>query len=131
MEKEIAGHLAGLSQFKVPGKIIKLAKSDHVAWKRRLCDMVLGREKIIADDLTSHHNCRLGKWYEGAAEERYRTKPAFVSLAEPHQRVHDCGKKAANLFNAGKIDEALAEIAKLDTASREVLAKLNELDRTA
>jgi methyl-accepting chemotaxis protein len=66
---------------------------------------------------------------ESAASAPYRAHPAFAALEAPHCLVHDHGKRAAALFEAGKTDEALAEIAAVETASAEVLRVLDALQR--
>ena len=129
IEKGIASYITLLAAFDVPGKVVKLAKSDHVAWKKRLINMAVGREKVNADELTDHHQCRLGKWYDACSEPKYKDLAAFQALSLPHQEVHAHGKAAARLFNSGNIDAALAEIRQVDLASKEVLKKLSELDR--
>lgn len=131
IEKGIAAYIVVLAKFDVPGKVIKLAKSDHVAWKKRLISMMVGREKVNAEDLTDHHQCRLGKWYDACAEDKYKAHPSFNALVTPHQEVHAHGKQAARFFNAGDINAALEEIRKVDIASKEVLQKLSDLDRSS
>ena len=129
IEKGIAAYIAVLAAFDVPGKVVKLAKSDHVAWKKRLINMAVGREKVNADELTDHHQCRLGKWYDACTESKYKDQLSFQALAAPHQEVHAHGKQAARLFNAGNIEAALEEIKQVDAASKQVLQRLSELDR--
>jgi hypothetical protein len=35
-----------------------------------------------------HHQCRLGKWYDGAGRDNFGTIAGFQELAIPHQRIH-------------------------------------------
>jgi len=78
-------------------------------------------------ELTDHHSCRLGKWYNSELAAAYRDHPAFKALEAPHQRVHAHGKEAAKRFNAGDQKGALAEMDKMEAASVDVLRLLNEL----
>lgn len=112
-----------------PGKIIRLAKSDHVAWKRKLIAMAVGRITLKSEDLADHHNCRLGKWYYSPAADAYRSNPAFAALEAPHAKVHDAGKKAATLFAAHDLASALKCIEEVEVASRQVLDGLSALER--
>jgi methyl-accepting chemotaxis protein len=57
------------------GAVFKLARSDHVLWKRRLANMMVGREGLDPDELSDHHTCSLGKWYD--QDPTYRDNPAF------------------------------------------------------
>jgi len=119
------GHLAA---FDVPGKAIKLGKSDHVAWKKRLTRMLAGKEKLNPAEMTDHHRCRFGQWHQGCTDDKYRSHPSFTAIHRPHADVHSHGKQAATLFNSGNVAGALAEIEKMEKASAEVLRHLEALD---
>ncbi|CAA7616437.1 cache domain-containing protein [Magnetospirillum sp. UT-4] len=107
--------------------IIEVAKNDHVRFKRSVVERLLDRSELTADRLADHHTCRLGKWYDAVSDERLRGHPAFGKLLDPHQRVHAHGKRALELHVAGHFDEASEEIDRLNQASHEVLALLDEL----
>jgi methyl-accepting chemotaxis protein len=129
LEKHISGQITDLADFDVPGKVIKLAQSDHVIWKKRLANMVAGREGLNADELADHHSCRLGKWYDNVTEERYLNNPIFKELLKPHELVHKHGIEAVRLYNDKKTKEAIAEVAKVEEASKDVLRLLAELEK--
>ncbi|WP_322516406.1 methyl-accepting chemotaxis protein [Rhodopseudomonas palustris] len=119
--------LVELSQMSFDHQIQRLAKADHIGWKKRLCDMAVGRAKLNADELTDHHSCRLGKWYYGDGSLESRNHPAFRALEKPHALVHDHGKKAARLFQSGDLAGAIAEIECVGDASKDVLRLLDDL----
>jgi len=102
--------LQQLAALSFENKIPRLAKADHVIWKKRLADMAVGRARLNADELSDHHSCRLGKWYYGEASRPYRSHPAFAPLERPHELVHEHGKRAAKLFEKGDFAGALKEI---------------------
>ena len=131
VEKLISAQIAIMAELEVPDKVIKLAKSDHVLWKKRLANMVIGREGLNPDELADHHTCRLGKWYDNVTEPKYKENPVFSKLVEPHKSVHEHGIQAVRYFNEGNMKEALDEIASVEKASEEVLKLLSELDATA
>ncbi|MBR0701430.1 CZB domain-containing protein [Bradyrhizobium diazoefficiens] len=118
--------LAGLS---FGNKIPRLAKADHVMWKKRLADMAVGRVTLKADELADHHSCRLGKWYYGDGSLAMRGHRAFGALEKPHALVHEHGKRAARLFEQGDLAGALQEISLVETSSTEVLRLLDDLSR--
>lgn len=130
VEALINARLARLAETDVPNKVVKLAKSDHVIWKKRLANMVAGRQGLDANELSDHHQCRFGKWYDATTDPAYQNNPAFRQLIEPHRRVHEHGIQAVRYFNGGKLREALDEIGKVEDVSRDVLHLLSELDRT-
>lgn len=117
-----------ISQLNVPGKIIILAQSDHVIWKKKLANMVAGREGLNPDELANHHTCRLGKWYDGVDDQNYLENEKFVALIKPHELVHKHGIDAVRLFNNGQVAQALDEIKNVQKHSEEVLSILKELE---
>ena len=127
----INARLLYLGKANFPSKIVRLAQSDHVIWKRRLANMVIGREGLKADELANHHNCRLGKWYDGLRHTALGGNSEFKALEAPHAAVHQHGIEAARMFNAGNVKGALDEIDKVNVASEKVLAGLKLLERVA
>ncbi len=64
-----------------------LIKLDHLIYKSN------GYRTVFMDqveaDFADHHNCRLGKWYEGGkGKELFGHTPSFAKLAVPHELVH-------------------------------------------
>jgi methyl-accepting chemotaxis protein len=129
LEKSVTACLVESAKLQLPGKVVKLAKSDHVIWKKRLVNMMIGRERLNADELADHHQCRLGKWYDGVQDKKYLSHPAFGALVDPHMLVHKHGKEATRLYNAGDTEGALREIEKVEDASKGVLHLLGVIDR--
>ena len=129
VETLLGNQLTQLMEQDIPGKIVKIAKVDHVIWKKRLADMLVGLETLRPDELASHEACRLGKWYYGPSSMAYRAHSAFVRLETPHRLVHDHGKAAARAFLDGDIERALAEVAEVERASKDVIALLDALDK--
>jgi methyl-accepting chemotaxis protein len=126
-EQLISEQLAELAGLDLRDAVIHLAKADHVIWKKRLASMLVGRIRLSAAELSDHHQCRLGKWYDQTDDPRYCDHPAFAALAEPHRRVHEHGRRAAALYEAGDLAGALSEIARVEETSREVVRRLDEL----
>ncbi|SOD97578.1 methyl-accepting chemotaxis protein [Caenispirillum bisanense] len=125
LDGEIGGAVADLQKLEIKDFTAYVAKSDHVVWKRRLAQMVVGRAKLDPKELADHHTCRLGKWYDAQTDGQVTGTDAFRRLVTPHAEVHRHGIRAAELYRAGDLDGALAEIAKVEPASREVLRLLD------
>ena len=123
----VGEELLNISKYSFDNKIPRLAKADHVIWKKRLADMAVGRTKLKASELADHHSCRLGKWYYGDASRDSRNNRAFALLENPHALVHQHGKQAAKLFEAGDLPGAMKEIQQVEAASKDVLRLLDEL----
>ncbi|MDQ6974853.1 MAG: methyl-accepting chemotaxis protein [Mariprofundaceae bacterium] len=121
--------LKEFADFKISHAVIQLAKSDHMLWKKRLIDMVLGRGQIEASEVTDHHQCRLGKWYDIEGKRQYGTAASFVQLERPHAEVHKLAKQAVHKFNQQNIEGAIADIDAIAVLSDEVVSLLEKLEK--
>jgi methyl-accepting chemotaxis protein len=116
-----------LLALEIPDQVLELAKSDHVLWKKRLAEVLVGRAALDQSAVTDHRQCRLGRWYGSVEEPRWRDNPYYAALDAPHARVHAHAREIVRLFNAGRRDEAEAEYVLLEAASSEVLELLERL----
>ncbi|MEQ8822910.1 MAG: methyl-accepting chemotaxis protein [Filomicrobium sp.] len=126
-EAVIGPALERMSELNIPNAVLYLAKSDHFLWKKKLVEMFVGLNNLTEQELSDHHNCRLGKWYFNRAEEDLRRLPTFAQIDAPHERVHRHGKKAAALFAQGDREGAYSEILEMEKHSGEVVRLLDQL----
>ncbi|WP_085375084.1 methyl-accepting chemotaxis protein [Magnetospirillum sp. ME-1] len=127
VEAEIGSLLTLLNDQEIPNKIVTIAKADHVIWKKRLVDMVIGKITLKAEELSSEQTCRLGKWYFGPGSMPFRHHPAFIELEGCHRDVHQTGMSVVKAFNGGNADEAIRLIGEVGGASERVIACLDRL----
>ena len=120
-----------INELDLPKKVIKLAQSDHVIWKKRLVSMISGKEGLNESELADHHSCRLGKWYESISDGRMKDSQPFRQLLEPHRAVHAHGIRAVASYNRGDFKGALEELEQVESASADVLALLRRLELEA
>jgi methyl-accepting chemotaxis protein len=130
-EGVVQAQFQDLAQQEIPDAVLYLAKSDHMLWKKRLAQMLVGKTGLTESEVTDHHSCRLGKWYYGDGASPYKTNDAFKGLEDPHMRVHAAAKDIVRLFNGGDRVAALAEYRKLEAASKEVVNGLTQLGEHA
>ena len=128
LQNFVNDHILEISALNIPNKVIKLAQSDHVIWKKRLVNMICGKEGLNDRELADHHSCRLGKWYNQVNEASMLNNHSFQALLPPHERVHTHGKQAVVYYNSGNVALALSEIEKVESASVEVLRLLKALE---
>ena len=107
--------------------LCEMAKIDHILFKKRVVDVVLGNENWAADDVPDHHNCRLGRWYDQAMRRELQGLAPMQALAEPHARVHEVAKAALKAHEAGDRDGALNALKELESASRDVIEHLDQV----
>lgn len=109
--------------------IVKLAKSDHVVWKRKLADMLIGKANLGQSELKDHTQCRLGGWYYSINDPEITELDAFKALEGPHARVHKLGIEAYKLYNNRDHDAAFERLHEMEEASNDVIRLLDEIDR--
>lgn len=108
--------------------LLQLSKADHILWKWRVYNMFLGLEDIDPSTVTSHHDCRLGKWYGlPRTKKRFAGTKEYIDMEPYHIEVHQCAKQAVEAFNRGDIATAEGHLACLDTASKQVLHYIEQL----
>jgi methyl-accepting chemotaxis protein len=110
--------------------LLCLSKTDHLLWKWRIYNMIIGYEHMKPEDVSSHHQCRLGKWYfDEETQKRFKGVHIFEQLNTPHENVHNCAKKAAEAYAKRDFKKAEQYLRELEEASSEVLRLLDELIR--
>ncbi|MDO8454055.1 MAG: methyl-accepting chemotaxis protein [Sulfurimonas sp.] len=107
-----------------------LAKIDHIVYKNNIYSMLFGEKDDFK--VLSHHECRLGKWYEhGIGYEEFQDMPSYEKLNAPHERVHvianslvkECiGEKS--MCSKESIEKMVLEI---ENASKMVFETLDEM----
>ncbi|WP_404384740.1 cache domain-containing protein [Caenispirillum salinarum] len=107
--------------------IVQVAKNDHVVFKNKIIDAVIGRGKWAVKDVPDHHACRLGKWYDTVSDPAVREQDAFKRIEKPHARVHAAGVAALKAASGNDREAALKHVQEMNDASHQVLDLLNEL----
>ncbi len=117
--------VAGARELDAVG-LLEQAKSDHLLWKMRVANMLQGIETLTENELTSHSDCRLGKWYF-ALDNPYKNDADFRAVDEPHKQVHEYAKQAVIAYQAGDKKKAAHYAAMLGRNSDRVLILLDRL----
>jgi methyl-accepting chemotaxis protein len=125
--KLIQASLQEMMKLDLPDATIHVAKSDHMIWRKRLADMLVGRESLNPGELADHTTCRLGKWCSGLTDPSILNHPAYKEMAEPHRLVHQYGIEAAKRYRAGDLAGAMDFVAQAAEASKGVMASLETL----
>ncbi|MBL4606968.1 MAG: CZB domain-containing protein [Pseudomonadales bacterium] len=111
---------------------INTAKLDHHVWKNEIYAACSGLTSKSPDDVSSHHDCRLGQWYfEGDGRKLYSHLPEFKSLDAYHKAVHDNGKIALERIQSGEAESATSYIEKMESASDDVMQLLSHIEHKA
>lgn len=108
--------------------IIKVAKTDHLLWKWKVYNMLLGLETPDSNQAASYKSCRLGKWYYGNLSAEVKNLQAFQQLEGPHKAVHHFAKVAVDCYKEGDISGAEEAFKELLKASDDVVSLLSEIE---
>jgi methyl-accepting chemotaxis protein len=115
------------AQTKSREAIVEVAKLDHVNFKKRIAEAVMGKTQVGVAAVASHQTCRLGKWYYSVTDPFILENQAFRLIEELHKLVHRHGQEAVRQANAGNRHDAVTELRALDAASRQVIHLLSAL----
>lgn len=108
-----------------------LAKLDHVIFKNNMYGTLFGQNTNFK--ATTHHECRLGKWYDtGIGKEEFGGLKSYKALEIPHAIVHkeanalvaDCGDNTKVHCSRKEIE---GRIEKVEAASVDVFKALDDL----
>lgn len=107
-------------------------KVDHMVFKMSIYNVFMGVTDLKSDDLSDHHNCRLGKWYyEGEGVQCFSKINGYQQVEEPHKEVHVQGKKALYSLEQGNFSEGLEFLKKMESASLDVQMALEQIAQSA
>ncbi|MBB4822890.1 methyl-accepting chemotaxis protein [Sporosarcina luteola] len=111
-----------------PFTLLQLSKTDHILWKWRIYNMLIGLEQIRPEEVAAHTECRLGKWYgDNITKNRFSHFPEFAELDKHHADVHAHAKAAASHYGMNELDKAEEDLKRLEFSSEKVLQLLDRL----
>ena len=111
---------------------VVLAKIDHILYKSRAYNSIVSLDKLLAT--VNHHECRLGKWYDGEGKSRFSHTASYSSIAAPHTVVHTNANKNLDYLDKHKSedillhsDEIINNFEAMEEASRELFNKMDSM----
>ena len=126
---DISRDMLGLINRTNHGNFIQSVVLDHFVWKNKIYTVFM-RDNLSAQEaeqLSDHHQCRLGHWYYSNASQQFSHLSAFREVEEPHIQVHQLGVDATKLYQQGHVNKALAKMAKMEDVSEKVFRVLSDL----
>ncbi len=125
-------HLSGKAQQVISGSalrsFVEVVKLDHLIYKMEIYKVIMRVSQKTAADFSSHHQCRLGKWYyNGEGKRLFSSLPTFSKLELPHQNVHENGVAALEALQNNDNKGVLEAMAKMEQSSMRVLEVLEKL----
>lgn len=108
---------------------VDICISDHLIWRWRVYNMILGYDNFSEDAVGSHKTCRLGQWVEHTTFHNPDLLKVVESMETPHSNLHDLAKKAIKAYNNGQTDHALDYLTQMDVESKSVIAHLKKIQK--
>ena len=108
-------------------EMLEICVSDHLLWRWRVYNMLLGYEKIDVNAVGTHRDCRLGNWYYSDAAQGFKENRTFIDMDKPHADLHRFAKEAAVAYERKDMKSAQEALDKMDVCSREVVEALRVL----
>ncbi|WP_035714706.1 methyl-accepting chemotaxis protein [Azorhizobium doebereinerae] len=126
-EQMVDAIFSDIERIDIPNYVLHRAKSDHFMWKKHLSEVLVGKRHMDRSKISDHHQCRLGKWYDGITDAALLKHPAFLALLPAHQDVHASGRKVVEEVANGNRSAAIEAYARMEKASATVVECLDRL----
>ena len=110
--------------------MIELSITDHLMWKWRVYNMILGYTRIDVETVGDHRSCRLGKWLASLDAGDARVASLLERLEIPHTNIHVYAKQAIVAYEKNNIEVAEQHLAQIEDSSHTVVGILREYKRT-
>lgn len=106
---------------------IKRAIDNHVHWRQRLEEAILGRSTTMYDpeEVGAPDRCELGKWLHGEGMQRFGHLPLFTDLEAVHAQLHQRSGVILAKAQTGQRDLALSELQGVEFSR--IVARLKNL----
>jgi hypothetical protein len=108
--------------------MLQSAQEDHKDFVNRI--IAESHKDQLAqqpDTVPDHHNCRLGKWYDGIGQAAFGGLPAFRALEAPHAQIHATARQLLQAVHAGQRDQVARLAASLTEQQDVILDRLQSL----
>lgn len=109
--------------------LIELTITDHLLWRWRIFNMLLGFDNLTVEEIGSAKDSRLGEWYYGMGQSLFSDERAYKELEKPFHKVYDIAYSAVQNYNSGKIKEAENLLEDLTNESLIVIKYLEALKK--
>jgi len=111
------------------GLDMRAALDAHIDWTRRLQAQIEGKsqEELEVGVVASDHDCTLGKWIRGEAQEQFGKLDEYQQLRRVHADFHLTAGAVLNEVQNGDLDTARERLKEIRRKSGEVQLALVSL----
>lgn len=104
------------------------ARNKHLEWKSKLQAYFKTGTGLTSSQVTSEHECDLGKWIDGDGLKKYGSIPEMRKLDSTHKSLHATVRAAVVAKESNNMTVANAELEKVGTLSNEIVRLLNAVE---
>ncbi len=109
---------------------VDLFKIDHLLWKWRIYNMLLGFEKVDPKQAEDYHSCKLGKWYYSETSIMSQNT-YFKQIEKPHQTLHQLAKQATDYYLNQDLENSEKALLQMENTSQQIIQLLDKLKYSA
>lgn len=124
--REYRSFMEGLAALDLSG-----ARAVHAAWKQRLRSYLDGRGMLARDQMVSHRECDLGRWYHRDGLRHYGHIPEMQELDEPHKELHKLIGALVEHKENGRFDAAELCLEQVKPISEQIVRLLHAIESKA
>ncbi|MCB1159663.1 MAG: CZB domain-containing protein, partial [Leptospiraceae bacterium] len=107
-------------------RYLQLAKMDHLLWKWKIYNYMMGFEILDPNNIADSNTCRLGVWYNKL--QINKTTDTAREFEKHHKDLHAVAKAAVLSIKNSDIDLAKRQMKELETISKELLILLERMN---
>jgi len=105
------------------------AKTAHLSWKSKVRNFLQGDlNAITKEQVCSHRECMLGKWYYTEGKKNYGHSSYFQQIEIPHTRLHAIVKEVYELHENGDLSIADDLYKELEPLSDKIVSLLDKTE---
>ena len=125
--QSLQGDVARMSSISAQAQL-KMAEAAHMIFVDRImADAGNDRPASAPGEMTDHHQCTFGKWYDSAGKERFGGLAAFASVEPAHAQLHAAARQLLQAAQGGQSDRIPQLATALRTHESELLKQLERL----
>lgn len=105
----------------------ELSITDHLMWKWRVYNMILGYVKLDVSKVGDHNGCRLGKWLHTLNTRKPEVSEIIGKISYPHSKIHEIAKSSIEEYENGNFNVAEEMLKEIEVHSNIVVTELEKL----
>ncbi|GAB6107208.1 methyl-accepting chemotaxis protein [Fusibacter bizertensis] len=108
---------------------LELCISDHLIWRWRVYNMILGFDRLSPEQVGTHNTCRLGQWVNTVGMGIDKYKSTLKLMETPHAALHEQASRAIKAYNSGDAYKAEMILKEMDQSSKQVVEYLKKIKK--